>query len=235
MDVEQIDEILTSAEAPEPEHSLSRVGGRQRKSSSYNNADYNFDENAVKKEIRKYSKQPKRKLDNKKVSKSVLEAPKRLKRNEVENVVVPVVESKSTVSKLKELDKLEDNLIAKSKLLNRARCCCAVHALPRGATEYKNILEAAKYAASSSNTLLLNWASPEAARIGSICKVYWDGEREWFDARVLNYDHMLNLYFVSFPFNRFVYLRNQTSKLYCRSIILKIILENGLTWRKNTY
>lgn len=45
---------------------------------------------------------------------------------------------------------------------------------------------------------LLDWSSPSVKKIGSLCKVYWDGEREWFYARILNYDKIRDRHYVCF-------------------------------------
>jgi hypothetical protein len=43
---------------------------------------------------------------------------------------------------------------------------------------------------------LLDWDMPEVKKIGALCKVYWDGEDSWFDARILNYDKRSNKHYV---------------------------------------
>ena len=43
---------------------------------------------------------------------------------------------------------------------------------------------------------LLNWDTPAVKKIGSLCKVYWDGEGEWFYARILNYDKQRDKHYV---------------------------------------
>lgn len=43
---------------------------------------------------------------------------------------------------------------------------------------------------------LLDWDMPEVKKIGALCKVYWDGEVSWFDARILNYDKRSNKHYV---------------------------------------
>ena len=43
---------------------------------------------------------------------------------------------------------------------------------------------------------LLDWDMPEVKKIGALCKVYWDGEDSWYDARILNYDKRSNKHYV---------------------------------------
>ena len=50
-----------------------------------------------------------------------------------------------------------------------------------------------------SQSLLLDWRIPEAACIGALCKVYWDGENTWFYARILNYDSIRKKHYIYYP------------------------------------
>lgn len=45
-------------------------------------------------------------------------------------------------------------------------------------------------------TPLVDWNCVEAKRIGAKCKVYWDGNKEWFYARILNYDREYDKYYI---------------------------------------
>jgi len=49
----------------------------------------------------------------------------------------------------------------------------------------------------SSLMQLLDWNTPQVKKIGSLCKVFWDGEDEWFYARILNYDKNKDKHYVS--------------------------------------
>lgn len=70
-----------------------------------------------------------------------------------------------------------------------------IKSLPQSA-EAPNQREAIRMSIENSNTLLLDWTTPEASRIGLPCKVYWDGDDVWFYARILNYDRTHDKYFV---------------------------------------
>lgn len=66
--------------------------------------------------------------------------------------------------------------------------------------DFDDQLSAVKYSVKECSTMLLDWTSTEAHRIGAQCKVFWDGECEWFYARILNYDRIQKRHFVRFKF-----------------------------------
>ena len=69
--------------------------------------------------------------------------------------------------------------------------------LPSGAVEMKDMNTALIRSLNESTTLLLDWDGEKCRSVGFCCKVYWDGEEEWFDARILNYDPYHDKYYVS--------------------------------------
>lgn len=46
--------------------------------------------------------------------------------------------------------------------------------------------------------LLLDWSLPQSRHIGKLCKVYWDGQCEWYNARVLMYDANFDKYYIHY-------------------------------------
>lgn len=69
--------------------------------------------------------------------------------------------------------------------------------LPEGAVELEDMETAIKRGVKETSTLLLDWSCRKAKMIGSLCKVYWDGEDTWFYARILNYDSYYDRHYVS--------------------------------------
>lgn len=96
----------------------------------------------------------------------------------------------------KEESDLEDRLIEHSKRTKRHSKLCKPTAVDAEPIGIQTIFDALNYAVKECSSLLLDWSSPEAKRIGSICKVYWDGDRTWFYARILNYDRVRDRHFV---------------------------------------
>lgn len=69
--------------------------------------------------------------------------------------------------------------------------------LPSEPIEFNGLEAALNKSLSDSSASLLNWECEEAKKIGHLCKVYWDGENQWFYARILNYDNHFKKYYVS--------------------------------------
>eukprot|EP01041_Mallomonas_annulata_P005210 gene5210-10429_t len=54
-------------------------------------------------------------------------------------------------------------------------------------TEFDGLNEAIHKAVEESPMLAVDWSNPRARFIGQLCKIYWDGENQWFYARILSY------------------------------------------------
>lgn len=115
------------------------------------------------------------------------EASKKLK-----NVPAPVISAKD-----KALNEAEERLI-NAALERKTKASQAVRTLPEGAVEVADLNAAVKRAVRESCSMLLDWTTKEAMMVGSLCKVYWDGEHQWFYARILNYDSKYDRHYVSF-------------------------------------
>lgn len=100
-------------------------------------------------------------------------------------------------------DEIEEKHIARGReeKLALKRLTKAKKVLPEGPNEVSDMEAAIKRGVRECSTLLVDWASVPAKAIGSLCKVYWDGEDSWFYARVLNYDSYYRRYFVSSEVN----------------------------------
>lgn len=86
----------------------------------------------------------------------------------------------------------EDRIVAdmlKKKLKKSAKVSKLVE-------EVKDMLSAIQRAAQDSCSLLTDWTSPEAKYVGCRCRVYWDGDKEWFEARIVNYDSLTKKHFL---------------------------------------
>lgn len=70
--------------------------------------------------------------------------------------------------------------------------------LPTGAFTMKSQSAALSRSIVECTSFLLDWRGSACQAVGYCCKVYWDGEYEWFDARILNYDLNHDKYYVSF-------------------------------------
>jgi non-homologous end joining protein Ku len=96
----------------------------------------------------------------------------------------------------KALDEAEERLIALTQARS-ARAQNMYKSLPVGADEVIDLTSAVKKGVKESSCLLLDWTTREAKMVGSLCKVYWDGDKTWFYARILNYDSHYKRHFVS--------------------------------------
>ena len=65
-----------------------------------------------------------------------------------------------------------------------------------GTTDPMTIMEAIQVSVQTCSTPLVDWNQSAAKLIGATCKIYWDGEDEWFYARILNYDRQRDRHFV---------------------------------------
>lgn len=108
--------------------------------------------------------------------------------------LVPVMSHQQQIQ-----DDIEEKHIARGReeKLALKRLTKAKKTLPEGPSEVSDVDAAIKRGVRECSTLLVDWSSAPAKAIGSLCKVYWDGEDSWFYARVLNYDSHYRRYFVS--------------------------------------
>ena len=68
--------------------------------------------------------------------------------------------------------------------------------MPIGASDPLEFPAAIKKSVKDCSTLLLDWNQSAAKLIGATCKVYWEGDNEWFYGRILNYDQRYDRHFV---------------------------------------
>ncbi len=68
--------------------------------------------------------------------------------------------------------------------------------LPDGAEHVPDIQAAVKKSVKESTKLLTDWNQNPANFIGKTCKVYWDGDKTWFYARIIYYDANHGRHFV---------------------------------------
>jgi hypothetical protein len=77
--------------------------------------------------------------------------------------------------------------------------------LPGGQMELPTLNEAMNQSFLDISTPLCDWSTQAAKYIGCICKVYWDGEDEWYYSRILNYDPYHKKHYVSFIQKYYLY------------------------------
>ena len=65
-----------------------------------------------------------------------------------------------------------------------------------GTTDSIDMMEAIRLSVQTCSKPLVDWNQNAAKLIGATCKIYWDGEDEWFYARILNYDSHSDRHFV---------------------------------------
>lgn len=94
-------------------------------------------------------------------------------------------------------DAMENALIVRAKEEQQLIMRHAKRTIAVGATELPSVESAVKKGVKDSCALVIDFVSPETKHIGKLCKVYWDGENQWFYARILYYDSQHDKYFVS--------------------------------------
>jgi hypothetical protein len=175
---------------------------RQRKAPSIFN---NFvDEKSMAQELRTYSSTAKKSSlkkrlpidhiagsESKKSKGSVVTAQRKTKAP-----VVVIVKEPPLSAKEKEQLEIEEKFIATCRE-HHPKCRNIAPPLPEGPSKPMEMSAAIKKGVKECNNLLLDWNKPAAKLVGSICKVYWDGDNEWFYGRILNYDCGSNRHYVS--------------------------------------
>jgi hypothetical protein len=112
----------------------------------------------------------------------------------------PLIKAQQMTPKERERERerveLEENLIARTELcrMKRRRKPPPLPVGPSDPIEHLNL--AIKKGVKECTTLLMDWSKPGAKLVGSLCKVYWDGENQWYYARILNYDSYHNKHYV---------------------------------------
>ncbi len=113
------------------------------------------------------------------------------------NSLHPVMKPKMVIDpKEKLLDETEEGMISRA-LRRRPANVQQKKSLPEGPASLDDMNAAMRQSFLDISTPLCDWSIPEAKYIGCICKVYWDGEGEWFYARILNYDPHHKKHYVS--------------------------------------
>ena len=103
---------------------------------------------------------------------------------------------KPLTGKLKIEDDLEEQFIRE----NPIDSADATHSFRSSSNEPQDIStikEAIKYCVNKSSSLMLDWTTPQAKRVGLPIKVYWEGDEAWYYATILYYDQIFDRYFVS--------------------------------------
>jgi hypothetical protein len=107
-----------------------------------------------------------------------------------------VIKEPSLSIKEKEQLQIEEEFI-KASQEHLSKSQNVIYALPVGPSKPMEMSAAIKKGVKECSKLLLDWSKPAAKLVGSLCKVYWDGENQWFYARILNYDCGFNQHYVS--------------------------------------
>ena len=110
--------------------------------------------------------------------------------------IVVIVKEPALSAKEKEQLEIEENFIFACRE-HHPKCRSIAPPLPEGPSKPMEMSAAIKKGVKECGKLLLDWNKPAAKLVGSICKVYWDGDNEWFYGRILNYDCGANRHYVS--------------------------------------
>jgi hypothetical protein len=110
--------------------------------------------------------------------------------------IVVIVKEPALSAKEKEQLEIEENFITSCRE-RHPKCRNVAPPLPDGPSKPMEMSAAIKKGVKECSNLLLDWNKPAAKLVGSICKVYWDGDNEWFYGRILNYDCGSNRHYVS--------------------------------------
>lgn len=175
---------------------------RQRKAPSiYNNF---VDDKSLTQELRTYSLTVKKSsvkrrlpidhiagLDSKKSKGSVVTVQKKTKAP-----IVVIVKEPALSAKEREQTEIEETFISNCRE-HHPKCRNIPPPLPEGPSKPMEMSAAIKRGVKECSNLLLDWNKPAAKLVGSICKVFWDGDNEWFYGRILNYDCGSNRHYVS--------------------------------------
>ena len=195
-------------DAAEQQQSATDVTGagrsaRQRKASTlYENSFDPSDRSRFAKEIRQYQKQQKEPVNKKRpaaedvkaaeiaaaaaVSSASAKESKKSKHAAAQAAIV-VVPAREKEQLLVEEDFIRTN----ASKTRRKRV-----PVPLGASDPLEFQPALRKSIKDCSTLLLDWNQTAAKLVGAVCKVYWEGDNEWFYARVLNYDSRYDRHFV---------------------------------------
>ena len=191
--------IVTSVTAEQNDQGRT---GRQRKAPSI--FDNFVDSKSMNQELRSYQSYSKKSegkkrssvdsaaaADAKKQKSSAAAVAKRVK-----PAAVVVVKELSLSIKEKEQLQIEESFISNCRR-HDPKSRNEVFPLPVGPSKPMEMITAIKRGVKECSSPLLDWSIPAAKLVGSICKVFWDGENEWFYARILNYDCGFNKHYVS--------------------------------------
>ena len=112
---------------------------------------------------------------------------------------ITVVKEPSMSTNEKAQLQIEEDFINASRE-HRPKSQNVIYALPVGPSKPMEMSAAIKKGVKECSKLLLDWSKPAAKLVGSLCKVFWDGENQWFYARILNYDCGFNQHYVSLSY-----------------------------------
>lgn len=107
------------------------------------------------------------------------------------------IEDRRSLEMMKAEDKLMEKALQIRGSFAQMQKSRVPRPLPDATEEHPDLATAVKRGVKDSNTLLLDWNSVSAKRIGVCCKVFWDGDNRWFYGRILNYDSIYDKYYVS--------------------------------------
>ena len=108
----------------------------------------------------------------------------------------PIVKEPAFSVREKEQVRIEEEFVAAHKE-SHSKPRHTITPLPIGPSKPMDMSSAIKKGVKECSTLLLDWTTPPAKLVGAICKVFWDGENEWFYGRILNYDSGFKRHYVS--------------------------------------
>ena len=102
--------------------------------------------------------------------------------------------------KEREQDDIEQSVMDRFAVLNenlRQNIRYKQRLLPDGAENtFADVKKAVQWGVTYGTRLLTDWSQPGAEFIGKLCKIYWDGEKQWFYARILYYDSQYHKHLV---------------------------------------
>jgi hypothetical protein len=110
----------------------------------------------------------------------------------------------STMLKTKEKlsqEDLEENLIKRAHTIQKSSMTIFKRKISAKPIDFKSQQAAQMYCLSDPLTLPISLDDEVTKPIGNLCKVFWDGENQWYYARILSYDPTSARYFVSIYFS----------------------------------
>lgn len=147
----------------------------------------------------------------------------------------PMEEDAPKVPFDEEAERLEETLIRSrdhSHLYFRHRD--ELRELPDGPGEFETLIEAIEAGVHQCTNLLLDWTSSAASLIGSLCRVFWDGENSWYYARVIYYDPVYDCHLIYYEDKTAEWLAlHEENVIVSRGV--SVTKHGQITWPVMTY